>query len=196
MFAYIDGKLAHKDPTFVIIETGGIGYHIAISLRSYSAIGSSERCKLFTHFLVREDVHALYGFYTYTEKKLFLQLISVSGVGANTAMVILSSMDDIELREAILRGDAKTIEKIKGIGAKTAQRIILELKDKIAKDGLNPENLTIVTTSQNKIREEALSALITLGVGKPVAEKILDKVMKTNPDITLEELIKIALKTN
>ncbi len=196
MFAYIDGRLVHKEPTYVIIEAGGIGYHIAISLRTYSAVGTTENCKLFTHFLVREDVHALYGFYTYNEKKLFLQLISVSGVGANTAMVILSSMDDIELREAILRGDAKTIEKIKGIGAKTAQRIILELKDKIAKDGLNPENLSVITSSQNKNREEALTALITLGVAKPVAEKVIDKILKSNPDISLEELIKIALKTN
>ena len=192
MIAYIDGKLAHKEATFVIIETNGIGYHVNISLSTYAAIKDSERIKLFTYLHVKEDSHTLYGFHTTAEKRVFLDLISISGVGPSTGLMIQSSLSADELRQAIVSEDVKTIQGVKGIGAKTAQRIILELKDKLIKQGVEVDN---VASASNTLMNEALSALITLGFNKIAAEKTITKILKSSGNqITLEELIKQALK--
>lgn len=196
MIAYIQGKLVQKEASHVIIETNGIGYFISISLQTYSQIPDKEHCKLLTYFQVKEDAQNLYGFFEASEKALFLQLIGINGVGANTALVILSSMSAQELRETILQEDAKTIQSVKGIGAKTAQRIILELKDKMQKMDQGGDTTNQFTApSHNKVKNEALSALVTLGLAKPAAEKAIDKLIKNNPSIGLEEIIKGVLKS-
>ncbi|HYG40823.1 MAG TPA: Holliday junction branch migration protein RuvA [Cytophagales bacterium] len=195
MIAYIDGKLTFKSPTYVIIETYGVGYQIRISLNTYSQITDSERCKLHTYLHIKEDAHTLFGFSEFAEKKLFLDLISISGVGPGTAVVVLSYLSPKEITEAIIGEDVKTIQSIKGIGAKTAQRIILELKDKIKKENNSSETSNLTTTKRNTVKDEALSALIMLGVTKSVAEKNLDIVLKkTGADVTLEDLIKHSLR--
>ena len=195
MIAYIKGKLTHKDPTYVIIETNGIGYHVNISLTTYSKVKDEENCFLHTYFHVKEDSQSLYGFSTPNEKKIFLDLISISGVGPNTGLMVQSSLSAEELQNAIVSGDVKTIQSVKGIGSKTAQRIILELKDKLVKEGIAP-NVNSSFESNNTIRTEALSALITLGFIKSNAEKTIDKILKNSGnEITLEELIKQALKS-
>ena len=145
MIAYIKGELVQKEATFLIIDVGGIGYHIKVSVNTSSALGDTKHCKIFTHLHIREDAHTLYGFFELSEKKMFLDLISVSGVGANTALIILSSLNTEELIHAILQEDVNTIKSVKGIGLKTAQRIILDLKDKVGKD--DPA-LTRVSRSQ------------------------------------------------
>lgn len=194
MISYIKGKLVHKEPGFALIEANGIGYHIKISLQTYTQLGESELCTLLTHFHVREDAQLLYGFKTEEERGIFQLLISISGVGSNTALVILSSMSPAELQDVILREDARTIQSVKGIGAKTAQRIILELKDKIGKVDLgNDLGSQISMSSNNKVREEALTALITLGIAKAPAEKTIDRLLKKTPDAEVEQLIKSAL---
>ena len=145
MYAYLRGKLAHRDPTFAIIDVQGVGYEVRISLNTFNAIGSSEVCQLHTHLYVKEDVQLLFGFAEANEKKLFLDLLSISGVGPSLGLTILSSMDPEEIKAAIVQGDIKTIQRIKGIGAKTAQRIVLELQDRIKKEmtssGLPPEKI-------------------------------------------------------
>jgi holliday junction DNA helicase RuvA len=196
MIAYIEGKLAYKEPTFVIIDVGGVGYHLKISLHTYSALKEAEKCKLLTFMHVKEDAHTLYGFYENAEKKLFLDLISISGVGPGTGLMILSSLSAEELQAAIVQEDVKTIQSIKGIGAKTAQRIILELKDKMKKEGLVEKMPDTPVYKNNIIKNEALSALMTLGIAKAAAEKSIDSILKNTTDtITLEQLIKLALKT-
>ncbi|WP_028981189.1 Holliday junction branch migration protein RuvA [Sporocytophaga myxococcoides] len=197
MIAYIEGKLAFKDPFFVIIETNGIGYQIRISLQTYSLIKDEEKVKLHTYLHIKEDAHTLFGFFHIAEKKIFLDLISISGVGPGTAMMIISSLNAEELSRAIVQEDVRTIQSIKGIGLKTAQRIVLELKDKIKKEPVGNEALLNLTkSSHNLIRGEALSALITLGIAKNVAEKSIDSIIKKEGDnISLENLIKQALKT-
>lgn len=195
MIAYIDGKLTHKSPTYVIIESYGVGYQIKISLNTYSQIPDQERCKLHTYLHIKEDAHTLFGFSEFAEKKLFLDLISISGVGPGTAVMILSYLTPKEITEAIIGEDVKTIQSIKGIGAKTAQRIILELKDKIKRENITSETTNLSVTRRNSIKDEALTALIMLGVTKSVAEKNLDIVLKkTGADITLENLIKHSLR--
>ena len=195
MIAYIKGKLVHKDPTFVIIDVQGIGYKIHISLTTYSAIKDQENCMLHTYLNVKEDSHTLFGFSDETEKKVFLLLISISGVGPSTGLMVQSSLSASELQQAIVHEDVKTIQSVKGIGGKTAQRIILELKDKIIKEGISPDDQTSSPTGYNTVRSEALSALITLGINKNVAEKTIDKILKNSGnEVTLEELIKLALK--
>lgn len=196
MIAYIDGKLTYKDPTFVIIEVGGVGYQIKISLNTYAGLSEGERCKLFTFLHIKEDAHTLYGFSEMAEKNIFLHLISISGVGPNTGLMILSSLSVGEIQQAIVREDVPTIQRIKGIGAKTAQRLILELKDKLKKDVLiDHANLSAV--SHNTNQNEALSALITLGFTRTVAEKTLDAIIKREGShLTVEELIKLALKSS
>ena len=194
MIAYIDGKLAYKDPTYVILETGGIGYQVKISLNTYALIKDEERCKLHTYLHIKEDAHTLFGFFELSEKKIFLDLISISGIGPGTALMTLSSLNPIELQNAIASEDLRVIQSIKGIGAKTAQRIILELKDKMKKESL-PEDKFIPVSSHNTLRKEALSALVTLGIARNVAEKSVDSIIKQNSNITLEQLIKLALKT-
>jgi len=207
MISYINGTLTHKDPTFIIIDAGGIGYSIKISLNTYSMLAKKEEgdtCKLFTYLHIKEDAHTLYGFADPQEKVIFLALISISGVGPGTALMILSSLSTDETRQAIIDSDVHTIQSVKGIGTKTAQRIILELKDKILALGPNESTDRISTTDtaiksvskRNTLRNEALSALITLGIAKAVAEKNVDTVLKlTDEEITLEELIRQALKT-
>ena len=171
MIAYLKGKLAYKDPTFVIIDVNGVGYHVKISLTTFGALKDAENCQLFTFMHVKEDAHTLYGFHQEQEKKLFLMFISVSGVGPSTALTMLSYLSPEELKHAIASEDVKTVQSIKGIGAKTAQRIILELKDKIQKEGFESKMSGIGPTSHNTIKSEALSALITLGINKTIAEK-------------------------
>ncbi len=206
MYAYLQGKLAHKDPTFAIIDVQGVGYEVRISLTTYNAIGSSESCRLHTHLYVKEDAQLLFGFAEANEKRLFLDLISISGVGPSLGLTILSSMDPEEIKAAIVQGDAKTIQRIKGIGAKTAQRLVLELQDRIKKEmtsggGVLPEKIQGITSgSYNTLRNEALSALITLGINRNTAEKSIQKAVSewqksksTEPRV--EDLIKLALKT-
>ncbi|MFN3405130.1 MAG: Holliday junction branch migration protein RuvA [Cytophagaceae bacterium] len=196
MIAYIDGRLAHKDPTFVIIDANGLGYQIKISLQTFSHIKDQEKCRLHTHLHIKEDAHTLYGFYQLSEKKVFTDLISISGVGPGTAMMILSSLSAKELSEAILSEDLRTIQGIKGIGQKTAQRIILELKDKIRKENKEIDISSLSPQSHNTTRQEALSALLTLGIARNVAEKSLDTIIKKEGNnVSLEQLIKLALKT-
>lgn len=193
MIAYLKGKLTHKEPTHVIVEVGGVGYHVNISLNTFSEIKEREDIRLSTYLQVREDAHVLFGFSSEAEKGMFQSLISVNGIGPSTAMVVLSYLTPVELKAAILREDAATLQAVKGIGGKTAQRLILELKDKLKKDGL--EETTSSTPAYNKMKQEALSALMTLGIAKLAAEKSIDTVLKKSGNtLTLEDLVKQALK--
>ncbi len=194
MYAYIDGKLIFKCPTYVVIDANGVGYHINISLNTYAALNDgSERCKLFTWLHVKEDGHTLYGFFDEGERRLFLHLISVSGIGPNTGRMILSSITPAEIQIAIVKGDVPLIQRIKGIGPKSAQRMILELQDKLKKEG--PDSL-ISMPHNVTAKDEALSALVMLGFTKNVAEKALDAAVKSEGEgLTVERLIKIALKS-
>lgn len=196
MIAYIDGKLTYKDPTYVVIDIGGLGYHIKISLQTYGVLHEGERCRLHTFLHIKEDAHTLYGFAEHAEKRIFMELISVSGIGPNTALMMLSSLSSTEIQHAIVSEDIRTIQGIKGIGSKTAQRVILELKDRIKKGMYAGENIpNIAAPANNSIRGEALSALITLGIPKNVAEKSIDTIMKREgSQLSLEQLIKKALK--
>jgi len=196
MIAFIEGKLVENEPMHVVIDVGGIGYHINISLQTFSEIKSKESTKLFTYLHVKEDSHTLYGFYTPEERKVFLHLISISGVGPSTGLMIQSSLSAQELFSAIVHEDTRTIQAVKGIGGKTAQRIILELKDKFRKEGFIEITSELLPVIDNTLRNEALSALITLGINKSVAENGVDAILKkTGNQITLEELIKQALKS-
>jgi len=192
MIAYVKGPITHKSATYVIIEAGGIGYHINISLNTYEQIPHTGICQLHTYFHVKEDIQMLYGFADTDEKELFVHLISVSGIGPNTARIMLSSLKANEIRQAIVQEDENLIKSVKGIGVKTAKRVILELKDKLSK-GLDPTlNLQ---TSHNTYREEALKALLALGIAKPVAQKALNKLIKSKKPInSVESMIKEALK--
>lgn len=191
MIAQVRGRLIEKSPTYVVIDCGGIGYQLNISLNTYSKIGDDESCMLHTHFVVREDAQLLYGFKEKSERELFRLLISVSGVGSSTAMMILSSLSPNDTKHAILTGDVVKLKGVKGIGAKTAERIIIDLRDKIGRlDGVEE----ISSSSGNTIKEEALSALIMLGFAKSSAEKALTKILSTGDEFTIEELIKRTLK--
>ncbi|MBP9925822.1 MAG: Holliday junction branch migration protein RuvA [Cyclobacteriaceae bacterium] len=194
MIAYLKGKLIHKEPTYVVLEVNGIGYQVNISLNTFSEIKDQEDLRLSTYLHVREDAHILFGFATDAEKQMFQYLISVNGVGPNTALVVLSYLPPSELRAAIVREDAGVLQAVKGIGGKTAQRIILELKDKFRKDPLleDTEKPGLV---RNTMRHEALTALVTLGITRVAAEKSVDSVLKKSGNtISLEELVKQALK--
>jgi Holliday junction DNA helicase RuvA len=191
MFDYITGRVVEKTPTYIILETGQIGYFIHISLNTYSNLGETGSCKLFIHQIIREDAHLLFGFIDQQEREIFRQLISVSGVGANTARMILSSMMPEEVVRSINEGDVFALKSVKGIGAKSAQRIIVDLKDKVSK----AEQLTQIFESEsNTIQEESLSALVNLGFSKPMAEKVIRQIHGEKNDLTIEELIKEALK--
>jgi Holliday junction DNA helicase RuvA len=191
MIAQIKGELIEKTPTYVVIDCNGVGYELKISLNTFSQIGEEKTCLLFTHFVVREDAQLLYGFKETSERELFRLLISVSGVGSATAMMILSSLSSNEIKGAILTGDVNTLKGVKGIGAKSAERIIIDLRDKIGKiDGA----ATISLTANNTIKEEALSALVMLGFAKNPAEKALSKILSSGEELTVEELIKRTLK--
>ena len=195
MIAYLQGKLAHKDRAHVIIDVQGVGYEVKISLQTYDYLsGGDENCKLFTHLQIKEDAHTLVGFYEMDEKLLFLDLISVSGVGVSTALVMLSSFSSGEIRGAIMNENITLIQSIKGIGSKTAQRVILELKDKCKKDTLFVEAGKSSPDKSYGIKQEALSALVTLGIPRVAAEKNLEQLLKSNPDATIEQLIKLALR--
>jgi len=193
MYAYIDGKLVFKSAAYVVIDAGGVGYHINISLNTYSKLGASERCKLFTWLHVKEDAHTLYGFIDEGERRLFLHLISISGIGPNTGRMMLSSVTPEEIQNAIISGNITLIQRIKGIGPKSAQRIVLELQDKLRKEG--SETLSTAPASKN-VRDEALAALVMLGFARNVAEKVLDQeINKNDSGISVEQLIKFALKS-
>ena len=190
MITQITGKLLEKTPTYVVIECNGIGYKINISLQTFSSI-KDENCKLFTHLSVKEDSHTLYGFYDQGERHLFRNLVSVSGVGPSTAQVILSTYNTSEIVSYIATADVAAIQQVKGIGAKTAQRIIIDLKDKVAK-GL--PSADILFNLDNTMKSESLSALLALGFAKKVADQKIDKVLKENPEIdSVEQLVKMAL---
>jgi Holliday junction DNA helicase RuvA len=194
MIAYLKGKLVHKDPTHLIIDVNGVGYQVQISLHTYSQVKDSEDIKLSTYLHVREDAQILFGFGSEPEKSMFQNLISVNGIGPSTAMVVLSYMPPVELRSAIIREDAATLQSIKGIGGKTAQRLILELKDKLKKETGEETSLGL-TPSYNKMKQEALTALTTLGIARAAAEKSVDTVLKKSGNsLTLEDLVKQALK--
>ena len=191
MYAFISGKIVEKSPTYVVIDNHGIGYLINITLNTFTAIGESSEARLYTHEQILEDAHNLFGFASQKERDLFELLISVSGVGCNTARLILSSLTVNELSNAIANDDVKTIQAVKGIGVKTAQRIVIDLKDKLKKSDFQTE---IFDTPNNTIKAEALSALTILGFSKAAIEKALDKLLKQMPDATVEALIKEALK--
>lgn len=190
MISHINGKLVEKTPTYVVIDCNGVGYKLNISLQTFSAI-QTENCKLLTHLAVKEDSHTLYGFYTAEERDLFRQLISVSGVGPSTARMILSTYSAEEIVNYIITADVSAIQNVKGIGGKTAQRIIIDLKDKVGKgEGISD----LLFTQDNTIKEESLSALLALGFTKKVAEKKIEQVMKNHVgEITVEDLVKRSL---
>ena len=191
MIAHINGRLVEKSPTHVVIECNGVGYKLNISLNTYSNIGESESCKLFTEFIVREDAQLLYGFKDVSERRLFQLLISVSGVGPATALLVLSSADAEEIQQAILSGNAAWFKGVKGIGPKSAQRIIIDLKDKISKENISSDNSIGLN---NTVKEESLSALVNLGFNKNLAEKMIQKILIANPSSEVEDVIKQALK--
>ena len=190
MITQIKGKLVEKNPTQVVVDCNGIGYEVNISLYTFSSLSSDENIKLFTHLQVREDAHILYGFFTVLERAVFRLLISVSGIGTSTARTMLSSLTPAEIQQAIGTGDVATIQGVKGIGLKTAQRVIIELKDKIKSLQGTDE---IPVFKSNTIKEETLSALEVLGYSRKASEKVVDKLIQGEPDSSVEELIKSAL---
>lgn len=191
MYDYLKGKLVEKNPTYIVIDVNGVGYMVNISLTTYSKIKEKENIKVFIHFVVREDAQLLYGFADENERLLFSHLVSVSGVGANTARLILSSLSTEETFDAIVLAKANVLQGVKGIGGKTAQRIIIDLKDKLIKSGIELEK---IDQTHNTIREEALSGLLRLGFNKLSAEKAIDKVLKADEIVDVEGLIKEVLK--
>lgn len=191
MITHIQGKLTEKNPTNVVIECNGVGYMLNISLHTYSQIPDNESLKLYTHLQVKEDSHTLYGFSSLAEREMFRLLISVSGIGASIARTMLSSLTPKQVREGIATGDVALIQSIKGIGAKTAQRVILDLKDKVLKI-YDIDEVSISKDNTNK--DEALSALEVLGFVKKQAERVVDKIMINDPNASVETIIKQALK--
>jgi Holliday junction DNA helicase RuvA len=191
MIAHLQGKLVEKSPTEVIIDCGGVGYHVNISLHTYSLIPNADFIKLYTYLQIKEDAHTLFGFVEKSEREIFKMLLSVSGIGASIARTMLSSLDPKQIINAIASGDVVTIQTIKGIGSKTAQRVILDLKEKV----LKLYDLDDVSMSQsNTNKDEALSALEVLGFVRKTSEKIIEKIVKEDPEATVESIIKKALK--
>jgi len=191
MFEYIKGTVDTLKPSHVILEANSVGYFITISLNTYTQLNGQDTIKLYTHQVIREDAHLLYGFATEAERELFRQLISVSGIGSNTAIMMFSSLSPEEIKNAILTENINLLKSIKGIGIKTAQRAIIDLKDKVGKSSVSEQ---IVSAADNTIRNEALSALVMLGFVKKPAEKELDKILAAQPNLSVESLIKLALK--
>jgi Holliday junction DNA helicase RuvA len=191
MIAHLQGKLVEKTPTEVVIDCGGVGYHVNISLHTYSLIPKTDFIKLFTHLQVKEDSHTLFGFIEKSEREIFRLLISVSGIGASIARTMLSSLEPKQIIEAIGSGDVATVQSIKGIGVKTAQRVILDLKEKVLKL-YDLDEVSMVQSNTN--RDEALSALEVLGFVRKASEKIVEKIVKEDPEATVESIIKKALK--
>jgi len=191
MITHLKGKLTEKNPTHVIVECGGVGYFVNISLHTFSKLADSESISIFTHLQVKEDSHTLFGFAEKSEREIFRLLLSVSGIGSSTARTMLSSLTPAQIRDAIAGGDAATIQSIKGIGTKTAQRVILDLRDKILKVYDVDE---VSTSANNTNKEEALSALEVLGFARRSAEKVVDKVLRQDASLSVENIIKLALK--
>lgn len=191
MFEYIQGRLVELNPAYAVIEAGNIGYFIHISLYTYTKLTKSTEVKLFIHQVIRDDAHLFFGFADKHEREMFLMLISVTGIGANTARMILSSLSPTEIEQAIFEGNVALLKSIKGIGTKSAQRVIVDLKDKIGKTAEIDE---IFATESNTLREESLSALVMLGFSKASVQKVLDQILQQENEITVEELIKKALK--
>ena len=194
MYTYIKGELVEITPTAAVIENNGIGYELQISLQTFTEIQGLHDIMLYIHHHIREDVELWYGFATKEERNIFRMLIEVNGIGPNTARMMLSSMNSTEIRTAIISGDVNRIKSIKGIGIKTAQRVIIDLKDKIAKGGEDTSAALFAQDTSSAVLEEALAALVMLGFAKTAAEKVLKVVYKENPQYTLEELIKFSLK--
>ncbi len=191
MIHHLKGKLVEKNPTHVIVECGGVGYFVNISLHTFSKLNDAENIQLFTHLQVKEDSHTLFGFSEKSEREIFRLLLSVSGIGSSTARTMLSSLSPAQIRDAIANGDAHTIQGIKGIGAKTAQRVILDLRDKVLKVYDIDE---VSSNSNNTNKEEALSALEVLGFARRQAERVVDKVLTQDSSLSVENIIKLALK--
>jgi Holliday junction DNA helicase RuvA len=190
MITQIKGRLVEKTPTQVVIDCNGVGYAVHISLHTFSQIGNDENIKLFTHLQIREDAHTLFGFHTPMERSVFLLLLSVSGIGASTARTMLSSLEPQQIQRAIVSEDLNTIKSVKGIGLKTAQRVLIELKDKMM-NLFEGEEIQIL--GNNTIKDEALSALEVLGYSRKQSERIVDGIIQSTPDCSVEELIKEAL---
>ena len=192
MIAYLKGDFVNKSPASVQVEVHGVGYDVQISLNTYSKIQNLDKGILYTSLLIREDAHILYGFFDQAEKEIFMQLLSVSGIGASTARVMLSYMKPDEVAKAIVTGDTRTLEGVKGIGKKTAERMILELRDKLAKQ---PLDINISAVKNNTLQQDALNALTALGINRLAAGQALEKTLAANPSLSVEELIKKALRT-
>lgn len=194
MIAYLNGEITHKTPAFIYVDCQGVGYHVNISLNTYSKLENLQKIKIFTYLAIKEDEHSLYGFFDDDERSLFILLISVSGIGVNTARVILSYMNPDEVRTAIIHENAVALGKVKGIGPKTAKRIILDLKDKVIKES-GSDHVVLFTPENNLIKNEALAALVALGFPKPIVEKTIKTILDKNPNIEqVEDLIKQVLK--
>ncbi|NBC09909.1 MAG: Holliday junction branch migration protein RuvA [Bacteroidetes bacterium] len=194
MITYVKGNITHKSPTYIVVEAAGIGYHVNISLHTYAQVEKLEAVKVLTHLHIKEDSHTLYGFAEAAERSLFVHLISVSGIGPNTAQLMLSAMTPDEMRAAVVGEDVNALKRIKGVGPKTAKRIILDLKDKLLKDA-GGQAPALAPQMDNTMREEALSALVALQFNRIQAQKALNKVLKTQPSgVNVETLIKLALK--
>jgi holliday junction DNA helicase RuvA len=191
MITHIKGRLVEKNPSYVVIDCNGVGYLLRISLHTFSQISADESCMLHTHLSIKEDAHTLFGFFDKAERELFRLLVSVSGVGPNTAQMILSSLSPSDAQQAILAENVATLQSVKGIGAKTAQRIILDLKDKIAKQGITSDSSFVL---HNTTRDEALSALTMLGFSKKACEKAIDKELRDDANLEVEDLVKRVLK--
>lgn len=194
MIALLKGDIIKIEPTYIILNVSGVGYEIKISLRTYAEVKSLKKIEIKTHLQVKDDSHTLYGFYSQSEKAIFLDLTSISGVGPSTAMMILSSLSASELQEAILNEDVLIIKSIKGIGSKTAERIILELKDKIKKKDFIENNVKFSSGLGNTLRNDALKALSSLGISKDLGRIKVDQILKEKQDLSLEDLIKDVLK--
>ena len=191
MIAHLQGKLVEKTPTEVIIDCNGVGYHVNISLHTYSLLPASDSIKLFTYLQIKEDSHTLFGFVEKSEREIFKMLLSVSGIGASIARTMLSSLEPKQIIQAIASADVVTIQKIKGIGSKTAQRVILDLKEKVLKL-YDLDEVSMIQNNTNK--DEALSALEVLGFVRKSSERVVEKIVKENPEATVENIIKLALK--
>jgi Holliday junction DNA helicase RuvA len=192
MIAYLKGDFVYKSPALVHVDVNGVGYEVQISLHTYSRIQALDKGILYTSLLIREDAHILFGFFDLSEKEIFMQLIGVSGIGASTARVMLSYMKPEELARAIVKGDTRTLEGIKGIGKKTAERMVLELRDKLAKQ---TGDLNISPMKNNSLQQDALNALTALGISRQAAEQAVQKVLQSEPHPSIEELVKKALRT-
>ena len=194
MIDYIKGEITELNPTYVVVETAGIGYFINIALPVYSALNGQKNGKLYVYEVIREDAHSLFGFLNQADRQLFLMLISVSGIGANTARMIMSSYAVAEIQQMIATGNAVALSSIKGIGAKTAQRIIVDLKDKIIKLNVISDMDLPQQQISGEVRDEAVSALVMLGFAANVSQKAVDGILKSQSDVSVEQLIKLALK--